>query len=156
MDFWSWMIAVPLIAFGVVLVGGFLLFGLMTLPPVALVAFVLWLVFGDGDIGALVSSPWFWGPVAAVAVLLVVAVISADPPEEAGTAPRSARRASAAAAPTGTVARGRCPVCDRMVTLTPSRRRIKTHVTGGRRCAGMGQRPREDSGLVDGAESSLR
>ncbi len=50
--------AVPLIAFAVLLVGGFLFDLLVVLPPVALIAFVLWLAFGDGDIGALLSSPW--------------------------------------------------------------------------------------------------
>jgi hypothetical protein len=145
--------AVPLIAFAVLLVGGFLFDLLVVLPPVALIAFVLWLAFGDGDIGALLSSPWLWGPVAAIGVLVVAAGVFGEVPE---AAPRAARRTRAAATPPVARERGRCPVCDRMVSLTPSRGRIKTHVTKGQRCAGMGQRPHGDSGLVDDAESALR
>jgi hypothetical protein len=88
--------AVPLIAFAVLLVGGFLFDLLVVLPPVALIAFVLWLAFGDGDIGALLSSPWLWGPVAAIGVLVVAAGVFGEVPE---AAPRAARRTRAAATP---------------------------------------------------------
>ena len=34
-----------------------------------------------------------------------------------------------------------CPICTRPVRITEKRRRIATHVTGGKRCPGMGMMP---------------
>lgn len=64
---------------------------------------------------------------------------------DAVTAPAEARpdepRDAPAPAPALPKPKGCCPVCKRTVALTPARGLVKTHVTKGERCRGMGMAP---------------
>jgi hypothetical protein len=151
MEVIGWLLAAPVAALAAVVLVALLVVGFYGVVLAGVVG-LLWVAFGmDGSDGVLVSAGVL---VVSCGVLVGVRRRGGDkrlpePDAHAGVqenVPPPAR-ADTVGAPTSRPApapqrpKGRCPVCRRTVPLTPARGVVKTHVTKGERCIGMGMVP---------------